>query len=102
MKMLLITTSFVILFHYGYCQSNNTFKIDWEKNVFLKDGKPFRFIAAEIHYFRIHESSWRDRLSKIKAAGFNALQTIIEWNSHETYQGKYDFKGKNRFTKFLI
>ena len=93
MKLFLTTASFVLLILCEYCQSR-TFQIDHKNNVFRKDGEPFRFIAAEVNYFRIHESNWRDRLLKVKAAGFNSLQTYIEWSSHEPNQGQYYFQGK--------
>nr|CAD2168256.1 unnamed protein product [Meloidogyne enterolobii] len=34
-------------------KTTRTFTIDKEANVFLMDGKPFRYISGEIHYFRI-------------------------------------------------
>ena len=93
---------FVLLFISQRGQSEKNFEIDYEHNVFRKDGEPFRFIAAEIHYFRIHESSWRDRLLKVKAAGFNSLQIYIEWSSHEPNQGQFDFKGKITLPKLNL
>lgn len=52
-----------------------SFKIDFEKNTFRKDGKPFRFISGDMHYFRIMPCSWMDRLTKLKYAGLNIVAT---------------------------
>lgn len=52
-----------------------SFKIDFEENRFLKDGKPFQFISGEMHYFRIPQCFWMDRFSKMKHAGLNTVST---------------------------
>lgn len=52
-----------------------SFKIDFEKNTFRKDGKPFRFISGDMHYFRITPCSWMDRLIKLTCAGLNTVST---------------------------
>ena len=59
-------------FHYA---SSRSFTIDYERNVFLKDGQPFRYVSGSIHYFRVPRQYWRDRLMKMKAAGLDAIQT---------------------------
>lgn len=50
---------------------------------FHLDGAPFRFIAGAIHYFRVPRPYWRDRLEKLKACGFNAVETYVAWNAHQ-------------------
>ena len=52
-----------------------TFKIDFERNRFLKDGKPFLLISGEMHYFRTPKFYWLDRVLKMKHAGLNAVAT---------------------------
>lgn len=52
-----------------------SFKIDFEENVFLKDGRPFQFISGDMHYFRIPRSYWMDRFTKMKHAGLNTVAT---------------------------
>ena len=32
--------------------------LSFDKDSFYIDGKPFRIIAGDIHYFRIHQSNW--------------------------------------------
>uniref|UniRef100_A0A5S6QR34 Beta-galactosidase n=1 Tax=Trichuris muris TaxID=70415 RepID=A0A5S6QR34_TRIMR len=79
-----------------------SFTIDYSNNQFLKDGVPFRYIAGAIHYFRVPEVHWYDRLKKIRAAGLNAIQTYVPWNLHEPYPGKFYFSGMANLTKFLF
>jgi beta-galactosidase len=55
--------------------AERSFTIDYENNVFLKDGKVFQYISGGIHYFRVPRMYWKDRLMKMKAAGLNAVQT---------------------------
>ena len=57
------------------CTLRRSFKIDSKGDQFLKDGKPFRFISGDMHYFRITTCHWRDRFTKIKYAGLNAVAT---------------------------
>uniref|UniRef100_A0A0P4WBE4 Beta-galactosidase n=2 Tax=Scylla olivacea TaxID=85551 RepID=A0A0P4WBE4_SCYOL len=78
-----------------------SFVIDYDNNQFLKDGRPFRYVSGSIHYFRVLPSEWRDRLRKMRMAGFNALQTYVEWASHEPEYGMYDFSGMRNLTHFL-
>lgn len=81
--------------------SDRSFTIDYEDNCFLKDGKPFRYISGEIHYFRIPSIYWRDRLLKAKALGVNTIQTYIPWNLHEVAPLQYDFSGNKDFLQFI-
>lgn len=69
-------------------EAERTFEIDYDNDQLLKDGKPYRYIAGEIHYFRIHPTLWNDRLQRYRAAGLNAAQIYIPWNFHEPTQGK--------------
>ena len=61
--------------------------------MFLLDGKPFRILSGEMHYFRIPREYWRDRLLKLKACGLNTVATYMPWNLHERTPGKFDFSG---------
>ena len=55
-----------------------------------------RYISGSIHYFRVPEGLWRDRLTKIRAAGFNAIQFVVMWNLHQRFPGNdADFSGTN-------
>ena len=60
---------------------------------FLMDGKPHRIISGAMHYFRILPEYWEDRLRKLKACGFNTVETYTCWNLHERKEGQFDFSG---------
>ncbi len=70
-------------------------------NRFYLDGNPFTVYAGAIHYFRTLPEYWRDRLTKLKLAGFNTVETYICWNIHEPEKGSFDFSGRYDFEKFL-
>ena len=46
-----------------------------------------------MHYFRVPRGYWEDRLSKLKACGFNCVETVVPWNFHEIKEGVFDFSG---------
>lgn len=52
-------------------------------NNFEIDGKPIKLYSAAMHYFRTPKAYWRDRLLKLKAAGFNTIETYVAWNLHQ-------------------
>lgn len=68
---------------------------------FEMDGKKFHIYSGAMHYFRILPEYWEDRLKKLKAAGFNTVETYVCWNLHEPKKGKWDFSGKLNLRKFL-
>lgn len=68
-------TSILLFISFVHSSSSRSFTIDYENDVFLKDGEPFRYISGSFHYFRVAEFYWKDRLAKMKAAGLNTLQT---------------------------
>ena len=60
------------------------------------DGVPRLIVSGEIHYFRIGQGGWQDRLDKLKAAGGNAVASYIPWLCHEVREGEFDFAGRTR------
>uniref|UniRef100_H0WYG7 Beta-galactosidase n=2 Tax=Otolemur garnettii TaxID=30611 RepID=H0WYG7_OTOGA len=81
--------------------SLKTFKIDYSRDRFLKDGQPFRYISGSIHYSRLPRFYWKDRLLKMKMAGLNAIQTYVPWNFHEPQPGKYQFSEDHDVEYFI-
>ena len=65
----------------------------YNEKEFMLNGKPFKVISGAMHYFRIVPEYWLDRLTKLKACGFNTVETYIPWNLHERAEGKFDFTG---------
>lgn len=68
---------------------------------FFLDGKPFSIYSGAIHYFRVPREYWEDRLLKLKAAGFNTVETYTCWNLHEPCENEFDFTGMLDIAEFL-
>lgn len=71
----MMSSLIVFLVYSGTVLAERSFTVDYARDCFLKDGVPFRYISGAMHYFRIPESTWEDRMSKLRKAGLNALQT---------------------------
>ncbi|NQX40885.1 Glycosyl hydrolases family 35 [Pedobacter steynii] len=70
------------------------------------EGKDVFIYSAAFHYFRCPQELWRDRFRKIKAAGFNTVETYIPWNWHEQTMpanindvSKFDFRDLKAWLK---
>ncbi|MCH1624157.1 glycoside hydrolase family 35 protein [Ferdinandcohnia quinoae] len=70
------------------------------KDLYL-NGEPIQLISGAIHYFRIVPEYWEDRLLKLKACGFNTVETYIPWNLHEPHEGKFHFSGIADVERFI-
>ena len=70
-------------------------------NKIIVDGKETQIYSGSIHYFRIHPDQWEDRLLKLKACGFNTVETYIAWNMHEPRKGEFCFSGMCDVGRFL-
>ena len=44
-------------------------------NGFVVEGKEKKIMSGAIHYFRVVPAYWKDRLTKLKAAGLNTVET---------------------------
>ncbi|XP_072161333.1 beta-galactosidase-like [Bemisia tabaci] len=78
-----------------------TIEVDNAARVFRKDGEPFKYVAGELHYFRIPRAYWKDRLRKCRYLGLNAVSTYVEWSSHEPQSNEFDFTGENDLVSFI-
>ncbi|MCD9020283.1 glycoside hydrolase family 35 protein [Cohnella silvisoli] len=72
-----------------------------EGNQFMYDGKPMRIISGAMHYFRIVPEYWEDRLRKLRACGFNTVETYVAWNLHEPKEGRFNFEGIADLVRFV-
>uniref|UniRef100_A0A0V0GCY9 Beta-galactosidase n=1 Tax=Triatoma dimidiata TaxID=72491 RepID=A0A0V0GCY9_TRIDM len=77
------------------------FTIDYDTNEFVMDGEPFTYASGELHYFRVPQPYWRDRLRKFRYAGLNAVSTYIEWSLHEPSPNKFVFDGEANISEFI-
>lgn len=68
---------------------------------FYLDGEPYTIYSGAMHYFRILPEYWEDRLSKLKACGFNTVETYVCWNLHEPKKGEFDFSGMLDIVKYI-
>eukprot|EP00041_Stephanoeca_diplocostata_P011407 m.188329 g.188329 ORF g.188329 m.188329 type:complete len:797 (-) comp18526_c0_seq2:98-2488(-) len=79
-----------------------SFTIDNDE--FIKDGVAgFQIKAGCIHYSRVPEDYWKDRLLRLRAMGLNAIQTYVPWNWHQPNgPTTVDFSSPGRnITKFI-
>ncbi|MGN7297663.1 glycoside hydrolase family 35 protein [Ferdinandcohnia sp. SAFN-114] len=72
-----------------------------ENEQFMINGEPIQIISGAIHYFRVVPEYWKDRLLKLKACGFNTVETYVPWNFHEPKPGEFQFEGQADIVKFI-
>jgi len=78
-------------------QFSHPWIIRYDHNAFIIHGKDTFIFSGSFHYFRSDPREWMDILQKIKAAGFNAIETYVPWNFHERVKGKPKFSLLNKF-----
>lgn len=76
-------------------------RLTYDKNGFYLDQKPITLISGTIHYFRVIPEYWEDRLKKLRACGFNTVETYTCWNLHERHEGEFCFEGNLDITRFV-
>ncbi|XP_024831720.1 beta-galactosidase-1-like protein 3 isoform X1 [Bos taurus] len=69
---------------------------------FTLEGHEFLILGGSVHYFRVPRASWRDRLLKLRACGFNTVTTYVPWNLHEPERGTFDFSGNLDLEAFIL
>lgn len=60
-----------------------------------------KIISGGLHYCRIINEDWRERLEKLANLGCNTVETYIPWNYHEVYKDEYLFEGDRDIRKFI-
>ncbi len=63
-------------------------RVRYDGHCMIIDGKDVFIFSGAFHYFRCPRELWRDRFAKIKAAGFNAVETYVAWNWSERREPK--------------
>jgi beta-galactosidase len=76
--------------------------INFDSKGFLINGKRTFLASAGLEYARIPRQLWRDRLLRLKRAGFNCVEVYTMWNFHEPLEGKFNFSGDHDLNAFLI
>ncbi len=75
--------------------------INFDGRGFLINGKRTFIVSGSMHYARVPRALWRDRLLKMKRAGFNTVQSYLFWNAHEPEPGQFNFTGRYDLDAFL-
>ncbi|MBR3928123.1 MAG: beta-galactosidase [Clostridia bacterium] len=76
-------------------------KFEIRNSGFYLNDEPFKVLAGAIHYFRVPREYWRDRLLKLKACGFNTVETYVAWNAHMPREDAFDYTGMLDLNAFL-
>ena len=69
------------------------YEFTWKNDQFYLNGEPYCILSGAMHYFRIVPEYWEDRLKKLKACGFNTVETYTCWNLHERKEGCFQLSG---------
>jgi hypothetical protein len=75
--------------------------IRYDANCYTIHGQDALIYSASFHYPRCPKALWRDRLSKLKAAGYNTIMTYVFWNYHEPLEGRPDMSEFEAFIKLV-
>lgn len=75
--------------------------IEMKNGAFYENGEKINIYSGAIHYFRTMPEYWEDRLTKLKLAGFNTVETYVCWNLHEPKKGEFCFDGLLDIVKFI-
>lgn len=68
---------------------------------FFRDGEEIKIISGAVHYFRNMACTWGDIFKKMRAAGFNCVETYCAWNMHEPTEGEFCFEGNLDIVEFI-
>jgi hypothetical protein len=63
-------------------------RVRYDGHCMIIDGKDVFIFSSAFHYFRCPRELWHDRFTKIKEAGFNAVETYAAWNWSERDEPK--------------
>ncbi len=75
--------------------------IRYDSHCFTIHGRDTFLFSASMHYPRCPEPLWRDRLEKLRRAGFNTIESYVFWNYHEPVEGQVDLSEFDRFATLV-
>jgi hypothetical protein len=68
--------------------------VTFDRYSLMVDGRRLFLRSGAFHYFRLPSPGlWRDRLLRLKRAGYNAVDLYFWWGYHSPAPGLYDFAG---------
>lgn len=73
-------------------QSSATSTITYSNRSLTVKGKPTWVFSGDVEYWRLPRELWRDRLMRVKRAGYNAVTSYVAWNLHEPVRGQWHFE----------
>jgi hypothetical protein len=73
--------------------------IRYDGQCFTVNDRDMFLYGAAFHYPRCPRELWHDRLMKLRAAGFNVIETYVFWNYHEPTEGNADLSEFEAFVK---
>ncbi len=74
----------------------------FDKNSLIIDGKRTFIKSGSLHYFHTFgKKEWKDRLSKMKAGGYNTVDLYFCWSFHSPKPDYYDFSDYKNIRKLL-
>ncbi len=75
--------------------------IRYDAQCFTIHGRDTFLYSACCHYTRTPKELWRDRLTRLKQAGFNTIETYVFWNYHEPVEGQVDMSLFEEFIRLV-
>lgn len=75
--------------------------VTYDGRSFMLDGRRIWIVSGAIHYARVPEAEWADRIRAAKQAGFNTISTPVVWSLHETRPGQFDFDAQKSLRRFV-
>jgi hypothetical protein len=81
----------------GESQFKHPHVIRYDADCFTIHDQDVFVYSAAFHYCRSPKELWRDRMLKLKLAGFNTIETYVFWNYHEPVEGKADMTELEEF-----
>jgi len=75
--------------------------INYDGAGFLIHGHRKYLSSGTIHFARVPNELWRDRLTRLKNADFVNVESYVFWNYQEPRENEWNFTGDGDFEKFL-
>jgi beta-galactosidase len=82
-------------------QPDATSAITFDGRGFIINGQRTFVASGCMHYPRVPQALWHDRLLRLKRSGLNCVQTYAFMNYHSPAEGVYDFSGEKDFSLYL-
>jgi beta-galactosidase len=82
-------------------QPTATSSITFDGRGFIINGQRTFVASGDMHYSRIPQALWHDRLLRLKRSGLDCVQTYVFMDYHSPAEGVYDFSGEKDFNLYL-